>query len=79
MNTNSENDDLWKDEIFFSSQDSLIRKTEEKHHPDTGKRVSIVQSAVAEVVGKQAVQEAASGVEEETQILKANVDIFSKN
>lgn len=79
MNTNSENDDLWKDEIFFSSQDSLIRKTEEKHHPDTGKRVSIVQSAIAEAVGKQAVQEVSNGVEKETQILKASADNFSKN
>lgn len=79
MDTNSENDDLWKDEIFFSSQDSLIRKTEEKHHPDTGKRISIVQSGVAEVVGKQAVQEAANGVEEETQVVKATADSFSKN
>lgn len=79
MEESTNDDDLWKDEIFFSSQDPLIRKTEEKHHPDTGKRISIVQSGIAEVVGKQAVQEAANGVEEETQIVKATADSFSKN
>jgi len=79
MTEQNDNNDFWTDELFFTSQDPLVRKTEEKHHPDTGKRVSIVQHGVAQAIGKLAVQEASGSKEDETKVLKTSKENFSKN
>lgn len=51
-----------EDKLFYGSTDPLMREMEERRHPDTGKRISIVQGRVGDVISQAAVKEAASGI-----------------
>lgn len=79
MVDNPIDDEFWTDSLFFESQDPLIQATERKRHPDTGKRISIVQSNVFQVVSKLVVQEAFDGVQKDTRIVRSSNDVFSNS
>lgn len=71
--------EFWTDEYFFKSQDPAVRELEKRRHPDTGKRIPIVLGRQADYVLKLAVQEAAGGKQEETQVVYWPTGGISKN
>ncbi len=76
---NIEDNEFWKDELFFESQDPLMRSLEQKRHPDTGKRITIVDGLVLETISKAIINEASKRVEVNTRILTSNTNIFSES
>ena len=76
----SETDRFWQDELFFETQDELLRQQELRHHPDSGKQIPIVDALALNIIASaEVIPDVVKGLQKATLICFSNPSKLNQN